>query len=222
LVPGIETHANTIETILSRRYLVRGPLVQTVEIAVLFGMALLFALFFSKVKVNYSLPLLCVSTTLVWAAVTLAFWAGYNTFAALPLLELAAMFVLVTVYRYWTEERDKRQLRKAFQLYLNPEVMEEMLEDPAALQLGGKDAEATVLFADIRGFTTISEQLTPQSLVHLMNEIFSPMTDNIFEKRGTLDKYIGDCVMAFVGAPVQTELHAANGCDAALLMVETL
>ncbi|TMA28257.1 MAG: adenylate/guanylate cyclase domain-containing protein [Deltaproteobacteria bacterium] len=222
IVPGIETHANTIETILSRRYLVRGPLVQTVEIAVLFGMALLFALFFSKVKVNYSLPLLCVSTTLVWAAVTLAFWAGYNTFAALPLLELGAMFVLVTVYRYATEERDKRQLRKAFQLYLNPEVMEELLDEPEKLALGGKEMELTVMFSDIRGFTAICEALSATEVVHLLNAYLSPMTDIVLRRLGTLDKYIGDAVMAFFGAPVPTESHAANCCDSALEMMETL
>jgi adenylate cyclase len=222
IAPGIETHANTIETILSGRYLVRGPLVQTVEIVVLLAMALFFAFVFSRVKVTYTLPVLGISTIALWGGATLAFWGGYDIFAALPLVELGAMFVLVTVYRYATEERDKRQLRKAFQLYLNPEVMEEMLDEPEKLQLGGKLLELTVLFSDIRGFTTISEKLSPQAVVHLMNEIFSPMTDNIFEKRGTLDKYIGDAVMAFFGAPVQTELHAANGCDAALLMLATL
>jgi adenylate cyclase len=100
--------------------------------------------------------------------------------------------------------------------------MEEMLEDPAALQLGGKELEMTVMFSDIRGFTTISEKLSPQALVHLLNEYLSPMTDIVFKRRGTLDKYIGDAVMAFFGAPVQTELHAANCCDAALEMMETL
>src|SRR5438067_661317 len=215
-------YVNALPAILSQRYLRRGPVVEAFEVVFLIALALIFAFLFAKVKVQYALPLVAVSAVVVWAGATGAFWSGYDVFAALPLVELGAMFVLVTVYRYATEERDKRALRKAFQLYLNPEVMEEMLEDPAALQLGGKDAEATVMFADIRGFTTISEQLSAQNVVHLMNEIFSPMTDNIFEKRGTLDKYIGDCVMAFFGAPVQTELHAANGCDAALLMVETL
>jgi adenylate cyclase len=222
ITAGVETHANALETILSRRYLVRGPLVQTAEIVTLLAMALVFALVFTKVKVNYALPVLAFSVVAIWVAATLLFWNGWNVFAAMPLVELGAMFVLVTVYRYATEEKDKRQLRKAFQLYLNPEVMEEMLEQPASLQLGGKELELTVLFSDIRGFTTISEKLSPQALVHLLNEYLSPMTDIVFEKRGTLDKYIGDAVMAFFGAPVQTELHAANGCDAALAMMETL
>ncbi len=219
---GIETHANAVETILSRRYLVRGPVVQALEILFLLVMALVFAFIFAKVKVQYSLPVVAISGAVVWVAATGAFWAGYDVFAALPLVELGAMFMLVTVYRYATEERDKRQLRKAFQLYLNPEVMEEMLEQPENLQLGGKELEISVLFSDIRGFTTISEKLSPQALVHLLNAYLSPMTDIVFKKRGTLDKYIGDAVMAFFGAPVQTELHAANSCDAALEMMETL
>src|SRR5439155_888859 len=130
--------------------------------------------------------------------------------------------MLVTVYRYATEEKDKRQLRKAFQLYLNPEVMEEMLEQPQNLQLGGREADLTVLFSDIRGFTAIAEKLRPKELVQLLNEYLSPMTDIVFRKRGTLDKYIGDAVMAFFGAPVHMEMHAANGCDAALEMIEAL
>src|SRR5437879_2972802 len=100
--------------------------------------------------------------------------------------------------------------------------MEEMLREPHKLQLGGEERELSVLFSDIRGFTTISEKLSPQALVHLLNEYLSPMTDIVFQKRGTLDKYIGDAVMAFFGAPVQTEKHAANCCDAALEMMETL
>jgi adenylate cyclase len=219
---GIETHANAVETILSQKYLVRGPTLEAVEVLVLIALALLFAFIFSKVKVHYALPVAALSAVALWAASSFAFWGGYDVFAALPLVELLAMFVLTTVFRYATEERDKRQLRKAFQLYLNPEVLDEMLDEPENLQLGGKELPLTVLFSDIRGFTSFSEKLSPQGLVKLLNEYLSPMTDIVFAKRGTLDKYIGDAVMAFFGAPVQTELHAANCCDAALQMMETL
>jgi adenylate cyclase len=220
--PGIETHANAVETILSQRYLVRGPVVQSIEVLLLVALALLFAVVFSRVKVQYALPVAALAAALLWTASSAAFWAGYDVFAALPLVELLAMFVLTTVFRYATEERDKRQLRKAFQLYLNPEVLDEMLEEPENLQLGGKELPMTVMFSDIRGFTGISEKLSPPQLVKLLNEYLSPMTDVVFEKRGTLDKYIGDAVMAFFGAPVQNELHAANACDAALKMIELL
>jgi adenylate cyclase len=219
---GIETHANAVETILSSKFLVRGPVVEAVEVLVLIALALLFAFIFSKVKVQFALPVAALSAVAIWAGSSVAFWSGYDLFAALPLVELLAMFVLTTVFRYATEERDKRQLRKAFQLYLNPEVLDEMLDEPENLQLGGKELPLTVLFSDIRGFTSFSEKLSPTALVKLLNEYLSPMTDIVFEKRGTLDKYIGDAVMAFFGAPVRTELHAANCCDAALQMMETL
>ena len=222
ITPGVETHANAVETILSQRYLVRGPLVQTIEICVLIGMAIGFGYVFSGVKVRYALPVLVTSAAAIWAMASAAFWSGWHVFAAMPLFELFAIFVLVTVFRYATEERDKRQLRKAFQLYLNPEVMEEMLEQPENLQLGGKELPLTVMFSDIRGFTGISERLSPQALVHLLNEYLSPMTDIVFERRGTLDKYIGDALMAFFGAPVHNEQHAADCCDAALEMIRTL
>ncbi|HZR11444.1 MAG TPA: adenylate/guanylate cyclase domain-containing protein [Myxococcales bacterium] len=219
---GIEMHANVVENILTRRFLRRGLAIDVGEVLFAQALALVFASLFARVKVGHALPVLAFSVALVWAGASAAFWAGYEVFAGLPLLELGSMFVLVTVYRYATEEKDKRQLRKAFQLYLNPEVMEEMLEQPENLQLGGKEMELTVLFSDIRGFTTISEKLSPVALVKLMNEYLSPMTDIVFRRRGTLDKYIGDAVMAFFGAPVQSVDHAANACDAALEMMETL
>jgi adenylate cyclase len=219
---GIEMHANAVENLLTGRFLRRGLWVDVGEVLFAQALALVFAFLFARVKVARALPLLGISVALVWAGASAAFWAGYEVFAGLPLLELGAMFVLVTVYRYATEEKDKRQLRKAFQLYLNPEVMEEMLEQPANLQLGGKEMELTVMFSDIRGFTRISEKLSPTALVHLLNEYLSPMTEIVFRRRGTLDKYIGDAVMAFFGAPVQTDQHAANACDAALEMIETL
>jgi adenylate cyclase len=222
ITSGVEVHANVVENILSGRFLRRGLAVDLGEVAFALLLALLFALLFAKVKVTHALPVLAVSAAGVWLGSSVAFLAGYEVFTALPLIELGTMFVLVTVFRYATEEKDKRQLRKAFQLYLNPEVMEEMLEQPENLQLGGKEMDLTVLFSDIRGFTGIAEQLSPTALVHLLNEYLSPMTDIVFRRRGTLDKYIGDAVMAFFGAPVHTGLHAANGCDTALEMIETL
>ncbi len=219
---GVEIHANAVENILTRRFLRRGLAVDLGEVAFALALAVVFAILFARVRVTHALPALAASAALVWTLASVAFWLGTEVFAALPLLELGSMFVLVTVFRYATEEKDKRKLRKAFQLYLNPEVMEEMLEQPHTLQLGGKEMDLTVMFSDIRGFTGIAEKLSPTALVHLLNAYLSPMTDLVFRRRGTLDKYIGDAVMAFFGAPVQTPLHAANGCDTALEMIETL
>ena len=222
ITAGVETHANAVETMLSRSFLHRDVVVQGCEVLFLFALALLLAFVFAKVKVALALPVVAIAGLLLWGLSTALFRAGWDVFAALPLLEVGSMFALVTVYRYATEERDKRQLRKAFQLYLNPEVMDEMLEQPENLQLGGKELLLSVMFSDIRGFTNISEKLSPQALVRLLNEYLSPMTDIVFKRRGTLDKYIGDAVMAFFGAPIQTPLHAANSCDAALEMMAAL
>jgi adenylate cyclase len=222
ITSGVEIHANAVESILTQRFLRRGLAVDLGEVGFALALAILFAILFARVRVAYALPALGVSAAAVWALASAAFWLGYEVFAALPLVELGSMFVLVTVFRYATEEKDKRKLRRAFQLYLNPEVMEEMLEQPHNLQLGGKEMDLTVMFSDVVGFTGIAEQLSPTALVQLLNAYLSPMTDLVFRRRGTLDKYIGDAVMAFFGAPVQTPLHAANACDTALEMIETL
>jgi len=220
--PGVETHANSVETMLSRKFLRRSASVRSLELLVLLVLALLFAWIFARVRVGLALPALFATAAALWVANLALFRAGYDVMAALPLIEIGSIFVLVTTYRYAIEERDRRALRKAFQLYLNPDVMDEMLRQPQKLQLGGEERELTVLFSDIRGFTAISEKLPPKALVHLLNEYLSPMTDIVFAKRGTLDKYIGDAVMAFFGAPVENPRHALHCCEAALDMVDEL
>ena len=222
ITAGVETHANTVETMLAHNFLRRDVVTSGLEVLVLVVLALLFAWIYSTVKVSMALPTVLISSALIWAGSTAFFRAGIDVFAALPLVEMGSMFVLVTVYRYATEERDKRQLRKAFQLYLNPDVMEQMLGSPEKLQLGGDEKDLTVMFSDIRGFTTISEKLSPQALVHLLNDYLTPMTDIVFAKAGTLDKYIGDAVMAFFGAPLDNPKNGLDGCEAALDMMETL
>jgi adenylate cyclase len=126
------------------------------------------------------------------------------------------------VYQSLTEEREKRRIRDAFRHYLNPEVTDLLAEDPAQLRLGGERREVTVFFSDIRGFTTIAETLPPEALAELLNEYLGAMTDIVFRHEGLLDKYIGDAVMAFWGAPVPNPDHAARCCRAALDMLAAL
>ncbi len=222
IAAGVETHASAVENILERRFLQRTLWTNLVELGVIVLLAVLFGFIFSKVNVRIGLPVMAL-TGLGYHGLDYAlFRAGYEVTSFLPLFELGVIFVLVTVFRYATEEKDKRKLRKAFQLYLNEEVMEEMLADPAKLQLGGKEVDITVLFSDIRGFTTISEKLTAQQLVQLLNEYLSPMTDLVFKHNGTLDKYIGDAVMAFFGAPLERPDNAFKACQCAVEMMSTL
>jgi adenylate cyclase len=126
------------------------------------------------------------------------------------------------VYRILTEEKEKKAIQGMFSNYVSKRVVEELLKHPEKLVLGGEDKQITVLFSDIRGFTTLSEKLTPQELVAHLNEYLSAMTDLIFKYEGTLDKYVGDEIMAFWNAPVEQENHAELACRTALEMMEVL
>jgi adenylate cyclase len=139
-----------------------------------------------------------------------------------PLLTMIAIYFGVTIYRYVTEEREKKKIRGAFQYYLTASVINEMLKDPTKLKLGGDKKDLSVLFSDIRGFTTISEKLTPEELVHLLNEYLTAMTDVVFKYEGMLDKYMGDAIMAVFGAPLDQPDHAKRACLTALHMLSEL
>ena len=126
------------------------------------------------------------------------------------------------VREYWITEKEKKKVKGAFESYVPPAVVNEVLRNPDLLRLGGQKKELTVLFSDIRGFTTLSERLDPEQLVHLLNHYLSKMTDKVFERSGTLDKYIGDAIMAFFGAPLPRDDHAVLACRTALDMLEAL
>ena len=120
------------------------------------------------------------------------------------------------------ESREKRFIRNSFQYYLTPEVIDELLRNPEKLKLGGESKEIVVFFSDIRSFTTISEGLSPTQLTHLLNEYLTAMTDIIMDHRGVVDKYIGDAVMAFWGAPITNPDKAKDACEAAIKMLHAL
>ena len=129
-------------------------------------------------------------------------------------------FLTVVVYRAMTEEKDKRRIKSMFGTYVSPRVVDQILDSPP--ELGGVDKNLTVFFSDIRGFTTLSETMTPQELVLLLNRYLTAMTDIILETEGTLDKYEGDAIMAFWGAPLPQEDHAYRACKASLRQLEAL
>jgi len=139
-----------------------------------------------------------------------------------PLLVLVLIYIGLTLYRYITEEREKNKIKGAFSHYVSNDVVNEMLKSPEKLKLGGDKKNLSVLFSDIRGFTTISEGLTPEELVNLLNEYLTVMTDVVFKYDGTLDKYIGDALMAIYGAPFEQHDHPSKACHSALDMMEGL
>jgi adenylate cyclase len=221
-VPGVVTHVAAIEQILDGRHLQRPVWLGGVEILALLLEGILFGWLFSRLRPLLILPLVFVGLAGLHLLTLAAFLGGYDVTPALASVELLALGAVTVVTRYFTEEREKRSIRSAFRYYLTPTVMEAVLANPRMLKLGGEKRELTVLFSDIRGFTSLSEQMAPERLVALLNGYLTPMTDIVFENGGTLDKYIGDSIMAFYGAPLTQPDHALRSCLTALQMLRKL
>src|SRR6202040_563822 len=149
-----------------------------------------------------------------------AFLRGWWLNFTIPAMALTGNVLLVSLYRALVEEKEKRKVRTAFGQYLSPEVIRRLLVNPRLV--GPKKTDITVMFSDIRGFTSISEKLDAQELALFLNQYLSDMTWIVFKTNGTLDKYIGDAVMAFWGAPFEEPGHATNACHAALEMIARL
>jgi adenylate cyclase len=161
---------------------------------------------------------------LLLAGLQAAFQRGLWLPAVQPAAALLVSLVCVLLLRYWTVDRAGQRVRSAFRRYMAPELVDVLAAHPEKLRLGGETRNMTLMFCDIRGFTAISEQFQsdPQGLTHLINRFLSPMTRVIIERRGTIDKYMGDCIMAFWNAPLDDPDHAAHGAAAALAMMTAL
>jgi adenylate cyclase len=226
---GVEVHANIIDNLLhseekGRGFLLRGAREEMVDTGFILLFGVVFGFLFSRITPLYS-------TVLVLATLLGFGWFVYFSFAekgqwlsfVIPAATLAANYAGITSVRMVREESEKRKIRKTFSQYLSPGVIELIEKDPEKyIRTGGEMKELTILFSDIRGFTTISEKLTPDELVALLNEYFGQMTEIVFATNGTLDKYIGDAIMAFWGSPYPQEDHAFRSCSCALQMVSGL
>jgi adenylate cyclase len=218
--PGVEVHANLITGLLDERLPVRPDYAPGVELVQVLLAGLLLAL---------ALPLLSARGALLLSAATLLAVIGLNLWLfgvhglVLPLASVLFVVVLVFMldmsYGYLVESRSKRELAQLFGTYVPPELVHEMLEDPDRYSMQAQTRELTVMFCDMRGFTTLSERLSPIELQALLNRVFSRLTQVIRRRRGTIDKYMGDCIMAFWGAPVEEPGHAALAVQTAWDMV---
>ncbi|HVO22748.1 MAG TPA: adenylate/guanylate cyclase domain-containing protein [Candidatus Margulisiibacteriota bacterium] len=223
IFPGVEIHANLLDNILRRDFIVQPRWIVLVEIAVILASVLILGLVLHYAR---GLSGAAVAVLLIVAYLVGSQWLfvsfGMPLGLVYPLLAIGLTYSAIGVQHYVIEEGEKRKIRDAFGLYLSPHLARLVSERPEMLALGGEKRELTVLFSDIRGFTTMSEQLEPEALVELLNEYFGRMTDVIFSQDGTLDKYIGDAIMAVWGAPVPQSDHALRACRAALGMVNGL
>jgi adenylate cyclase len=221
--PGVEIHANVLDNILRRDFIYKPKWAVLVEIAVILTLAVLLG-----VVLHYTRGVVgaLVTVALLAGYLVASQWAfliyGFPLSLVYPVLTIALVYPAISLQHYLTEEVEKRKIRDAFGLYLSPHFARLVSEHPEMLALGGDKRELTVLFSDIRGFTTISEGLDPEALVDLLNEYLGAMTDEIFAHDGTLDKYIGDAIMALWGAPIPQADHAVRACNAALGMITRL
>lgn len=220
-VPGVLVNAHAIETILQETYYQDLP----------YSLSLLLIAFITLgvcILVRYIkkiIPLIGI-LTLFLALIITASSVAFTAYIILPVLYLILAFFGALfgalLFEYITESKEKAFIHKSFQYYLTPHVINQLMEHPEKLSLGGESRHMTILFSDIRGFTTLSEALTPQELTQLLNDYLTAMTDIIMAHNGVVDKYIGDAVMAFWGAPLDNANQATDACTSAVKMIQEL
>jgi adenylate cyclase len=221
-MPGVEVHAQILESALANSLLTYPSYAIGAElvVAVLVGLAIIIVA-----------PMLRASIVIALGAVVVAAligvsWYLYSQYDLLidftyPLLASGFVYLTLIFVNYFQEQKQRQQIRAAFGYYLSPALVEQLARSPEKLVLGGEERRMTILFGDVRGFTTISEHYKhdPQGLTRLMNRFLTPLTNAIIERNGTIDKYIGDAIMAFWNAPLDDPRQEVNACEAALEML---
>ncbi|OWF65916.1 hypothetical protein B6A14_09165 [Polynucleobacter hirudinilacicola] len=220
--PGVEIHANLIAGILDGTIKQSPVWVQTVNFLAIAVLGIFFALLLPWLK-----PLSGLVASTIGAAVILGsnFWLyqGGIVFPLAGLMAVATLLYLFNVaYGYFVESRGKRLMNGLFGQYVPPELVDEMAKNPANFSMEGESRELTILFSDVRGFTTISESLDAKTLSEFINAFLTPFTKVIYHNQGTIDKYMGDCIMAFWGAPIKDEDHARHGLISAFEMLTAM
>ncbi len=223
-VPGVEVHANILDNLIAGELLRRHDWLTVLELALILGIGGLLIALVPLLPGAASAAALAAATGAAFAAACVYAFAAHGQWInmAYPLATLGAVYLALAVTRSVAFEASSRRIRRAFATYVPPQVVDEMVRRPESFQLGGERRDLSILFSDVRDFTSLSEELGAENVARLMNAYLTPMTRIVFESRGTLDKYIGDAVMAFWGAPLPVEDHPVRACQAALEMQEAL
>jgi adenylate cyclase len=222
-VPGIDIHAQVLEHLLTGGFLTRPDYSLALEEFIILIIGIALALVLPRVSARYAAVIgLCVI-----AAILAGGWAAYRYADLLldpsyPMLVAGILTAGIAFYSYQAVEVQRGLIRTAFSRYLAPSVVQEIIANPEKLRLGGEQRELTLLFCDVRNFTTISERLTATELTHFINELLSPLSEIILERRGTIDKYMGDAIMAFWNAPLDDPDHRTHACSAAIAMAKQM
>ena len=223
IFPGVEIHANLISGMLDGRIKQMPPYVLGAEVVLLALAGLVMALVLPLLNPHQA-TLTTAGVAVAVVGTNLAVWQYGNLVLPLAsgLLMVLLLFGLNMSYGFFVESRAKKQIAGRFGQYVPPELVDEMSRHPERFSMEGESREMSVLFSDVRGFTTISEGLDPKELSELMNQFLTPLTQVIYRRRGTIDKYMGDCIMAFWGAPVADGQHPRNAVLAGLEMLATM
>jgi adenylate cyclase len=222
-LPGVEKHATVISNILQGNFLRKNRSIILIDFLFIAVTGFALGIVLPRLSPLRS-SLFCLLALIVIVFLNYQIFSVLNIWANLmyPILTLLSVSIGVITFQFFTEEREKRRIKKAFKQYLNPALVEELAKKPESLRLGGEEKQLTVLFSDIRDFTTISEGMRPEQLVEMMNTYLSLMTGTIMENRGNVDKFIGDAIMAIFGAPLYFDDHPETSCLTALSMMREL
>jgi adenylate cyclase len=221
--PGVEVHANIISGILDGRIKQKAPYYSGIEIVELFLIGTLLAVLFPILSPLMG-ALLTFGLILTVTLLSFSLWQ-YNHFIVplgKPILFIIFVFLAQLLYSYFVESKKTREVTKLFGQYVPPEVVEQLAENPQPISMEGESREMTVLFSDIRGFTTISEKMDAKELSQMMNQFLTLLTQVIHQNKGTIDKYMGDAIMAFWGAPLNDPEHARHTLEAGMAMAKAV
>ena len=219
-IPGVEIHAEALEHILSGRSLTRPDYALALELTLVIAIGLGLSFILPRISASASAVLgLSMIVVIFGGGWAIYRYEGLLLDPSFPALALSILVAVATLYVYRRVEQQRGEVRRAFGYYVSPTVVDEIMKHPVRLELGGEVRELTLLFCDVRNFTSISEQLTAHELTHFINTLLTPLSAIILEHRGTIDKYMGDAIMAFWNAPLDDPDHAGQACRSALGMI---
>ncbi|MDB5397769.1 MAG: adenylate cyclase [Rhodospirillales bacterium] len=222
-VPGVELHVQMLEQLLTGVRLTRPDYAPPLELVFTIVASLLIAVLLPRVRASYSSALAVVIVAGIFGYAWYAFTKQSLLFDPVnPSLAVTVMFFACTAWTYRQTQNQKGEIRKAFGQYLSPDVVQQLIANPEKLALGGEERPLTIMFCDVRNFTSLSESLDAQGLTHFINTLLTPLTGAILERRGTVDKYMGDAIMAFWNAPLPLDGHARNAVEAAIAMANSM
>ncbi|MBD3227438.1 MAG: CHASE2 domain-containing protein [Candidatus Lokiarchaeota archaeon] len=220
LMPGVEVNANLVQSILTQDFLNYQDDVSTILLILIF--AIITGLIVNRFKIHIASLLLAGLGFFYIIIGVFIYDFGLILNILYPIIAIVSVYVALVIFYYITEERSRKWITSVFGKYVSPVVIDNLIKNPDSINLGGEKRNITIFFSDIRKFTSISEKLEPEELVHILNEYFSEMTSIIIENHGLVDKFMGDAIMAFWGAPLELDNHSEIACSCSLKMIGKL